>query len=650
MFSVLKKVRDPNLSYLEQKLEKTVIPHQKLDILKDLVFFYIYKNIHKAEIFLKHQEDLVHDPANKEHLLHYYLNYASFKNQLYQYASAREYYLKTIELVEEFGDISQIIEVYIDYSGTLLNLGQLDEAQSFIEKSIKYLQSFPNKILEFRTKCRQGFLCLSNHQYEQALGFLLESEEILHQIDSEITIKDIHFLAQVYSNMGMIYEIIDDKEKCIRAYQRAVDFCEAESINTRISFHYNNLGKIFLSTDDYTSAEAYFKKALKRNEDISKYSRMGALANLGYCYYLKGQFEDALRCYHSAEKLHQFNEDDDQTIIAQIASFKAKLYLTLGKTKKAEKQLVEALNNLTDSKDLKLMISINQDIATFYSDIGDFRNAYQYQKQHSLYAQQYYEALHGSKLSELEAKYRSEKRENEVQMLRLQATMLQGRALRAQMNPHFIYNALNSIQHFITTDESETATRYLAQFARLMRQSLNNSDTESISLENDIDFLYNYLSLNQKLRFGDNLKFEIEVDEEIEEDIMNVPAMIVQPYVENAIEHGLRPKNGGLIRISYTMVNDNVIKCVVEDDGVGRAYTSIIKKADHNFKDHQSMGTNITEKRLSILHQGQFDSDTFVKTIDLIDETTGLPCGTRVEILIPVLEVHVHKIPDTIKK
>lgn len=650
MFAILRKVSRVNLSYLEQQLEKATHPFQQLDILKDLTFHYIYRHIEKAEACLHKQELILQKYPHKEHQLYHLLFHANLENQRHQYMASREWYQKTVDMVEEYGDVMQIIEVYLDFAGLLINLLELENAQTYIDKSAKYLLSFPNKLLEFRMKCRQGTLFLSQQKYEPALSHLLEAQETLYSTDVHvITIKDVIFMSQVYSGMGFIYEFTNDKEKAIRAYQLAVDLSESESLFTRISYHYLNLGKIFIATDDYTHAEAYFKKALEHTDVYSPLSRAGALANLGYCYYNDAKFDEALKCYNQAERIYKASGVEEKKHIAVIASFKAKLYLTLGKAKKAEIQLVEALKQASETNDLKLLVSIAQDIATFYFNLGDYRNAYHYQKKHSLYAQKYYEELHTSHLAELDARYRSEKRENELQLLRLQATTLQGKALRAQMNPHFMYNALNAIQHFISIDEPDTAMRYLAQFARLMRQSLNNSEFESVSLEEDIDFLYNYLSINQKLRFGDRLQFEIEVDEEIEEDIMNVPAMIVQPYVENALEHGLRPRQKGTLRIRYHLYNDQVIQCVVEDDGVGREQSRLVQMQNPKYRTHRSMGTLITEKRLSILHN-HLQLDQYVHTEDLYDPDTGAPTGTRVTILLPILEVTVHKIPEIMQK
>jgi sensor histidine kinase YesM len=208
------------------------------------------------------------------------------------------------------------------------------------------------------------------------------------------------------------------------------------------------------------------------------------------------------------------------------------------------------------------------------------------------------------------------------------------------MNPHFIYNALNSIQNFITSNDPSTASRYLAKFAKLMRQSLEYSDEEIISLEKELEFLEDYLFINQRLRFEDRLSYKIIVDDEIEEDILGVPTMIVQPYVENALEHGLRSRKDGIITVHFKLQDEDTICCVVEDNGIGRKQALALQENDPNRVNYRSRGTQITEKRLELLRQTK-EKEVHVRTIDLEDPETKIAKGTRVEILIPIVEVQV---------
>ncbi len=207
-------------------------------------------------------------------------------------------------------------------------------------------------------------------------------------------------------------------------------------------------------------------------------------------------------------------------------------------------------------------------------------------------------------------------------------------ALRAQMNPHFIFNALYSIQHFITLNEKEAAINYLAKFASLIRLILENSASNEIALVEEIKMLDLYLDL-ERLRFDHKFDYEIIVDDEISKEDTAIPYLLIQPFIENAIIHGIRHKKGkGKIVISMLPEGDNeeFIKCIVEDNGVGREMAEKLKKPSPI--KSQSLGLKVNRERLEILNPRKIQ-DTSVKIVDLKSEK-GEGLGTRVEIIIPI--------------
>ncbi len=205
------------------------------------------------------------------------------------------------------------------------------------------------------------------------------------------------------------------------------------------------------------------------------------------------------------------------------------------------------------------------------------------------------------------------------------------KALRAQMNPHFMFNSLNSIQHYIIANKDDEAVFYLNKFARLMRMILNNSEKASISIREEIDSLKLYLELEQ-MRFQNKFTWEFVLDEEIDTEYEKIPTMLLQPYIENAILHGLTPKKemGKLvIEIRY---QGKYLVCSIIDNGVGRAFSQELKAGKN--REHESMGMKITQDRLRLLnHINQ--SNLSLKITDLKNHE-GLPIGTKVDIFIPV--------------
>lgn len=209
---------------------------------------------------------------------------------------------------------------------------------------------------------------------------------------------------------------------------------------------------------------------------------------------------------------------------------------------------------------------------------------------------------------------------------------LEQKALRLQMNPHFIFNALNSIQSQIGTNNEQSARYYLAKFSRLMRQILDNSQQTTITLEEEVNTLENYL-LIEKFCSGDKFDYKIIIDAKIEKDFVKIPPMILQPFVENSIKHGLKHINGkrGLIEISF-FENNNVLECSILDNGIGRVKASEINK---NSKEtyHKSTALFVTQERLDLLKE-----DKNIRSLEIIDlyDKNNEAEGTKVIIRIPL--------------
>jgi sensor histidine kinase YesM len=203
-------------------------------------------------------------------------------------------------------------------------------------------------------------------------------------------------------------------------------------------------------------------------------------------------------------------------------------------------------------------------------------------------------------------------------------------ALRSQMNPHFIFNTLSSIQSFITKNESKDAVVYLSKFSKLMRATLENTKKQKISIKDETDTLELYLQL-EKLRLNNRFDFSILVDDGIDPQFDQIPSMLIQPYVENAIWHGVSHlKTQGKITISFHLEEEHLLKCAIEDNGVGRKKSMELKQ---NKSSNPSFGMSITKERVEILNS-LHNSSLSVTIIDLMSEEA--PLGTRIELFIPL--------------
>lgn len=215
---------------------------------------------------------------------------------------------------------------------------------------------------------------------------------------------------------------------------------------------------------------------------------------------------------------------------------------------------------------------------------------------------------------------------------KVEMSKIELKALRSQMNPHFVFNSLNAIQHYIFNAKSEEAIKYLNKFARLVRIILNNSEKPTVTVGEDLEALKLYLELEQ-MRFEGKFDYEIIVDESVDIDYDIMPPLLMQPYVENAILHGLNPKpEKGKLTIRLSSKN-NFLICTIADNGIGREKASEIRRT-MPVKKYKSLGMKITEDRLRILNEIN-NSQLSVSITDLKDED-GKALGTMVELFVPL--------------
>jgi LytS/YehU family sensor histidine kinase len=201
------------------------------------------------------------------------------------------------------------------------------------------------------------------------------------------------------------------------------------------------------------------------------------------------------------------------------------------------------------------------------------------------------------------------------------------KSLRSQMNPHFIFNALNSVNQFVSQNDERTANKFLSEFSRLMRLVLENSQEDFIPLFKEEEIISLYLKL-EHYRFRDKFDYEISMDENINKEAIELPPMLIQPYIENAVWHGLRYKESkGFLSVNFRM-DSNVLVIEITDDGIGRKRSGELKT--ENQKKHESTGLKNIRERLGIINK-------VYKTnfqVEIGDGDNGV--GTRVKLSVPV--------------
>jgi len=228
--------------------------------------------------------------------------------------------------------------------------------------------------------------------------------------------------------------------------------------------------------------------------------------------------------------------------------------------------------------------------------------------------------------------YRVKKVEQEKKSIEAEINKVRLTALRAQMNPHFIFNSLNSIRAYVISSETKKASDYLNKFARLIRLILHYSSKDTISLKEELEALTLYIELEQ-MRYRDDFGFELKVAPGIDTRRWFIPPLILQPYVENAIGHGLAPKNGEKKLLLEVAKSDGKILISIRDNGVGRNSSKAINTLKNS--GHKSVAMELTKKRIDLASNNQTEKDN-ITIIDLMDG--GQPSGTLVKLTLPIHE------------
>lgn len=238
-------------------------------------------------------------------------------------------------------------------------------------------------------------------------------------------------------------------------------------------------------------------------------------------------------------------------------------------------------------------------------------------------------AISANKITEAMARAQAERQE--IMLLRINKMLAESQlmALRAQMNPHFIFNCLNSIQECIVTRKYTEASKYLNKFAKLFRLVLNNSGRNLVTIAEERDVLELYLEL-ELMRFGQGFTYSIEIDPELEDDYVRLPSMLLQPFVENGLWHGLMHKQGDRhMRINFFLIGPEQFACEIEDNGIGRKKSAELRQNSSRTREHESRGIRICEDRIDVLaRQGNHAQ---MEVTDLYDDA-GNPTGTLVRI------------------
>jgi len=497
-------------------------------------------------------------------------------------------------------------------------------------------------------------------------------------------------VATVCNGIGRVYLYLSEYDDAKKYYLRSIEIKERlNEYDQHLGTSYNNLSNCYDAEGKYKESLVYLDKAIQLKVKSNSFvSLIGSYNNKAYTLYLMNRLGEAETTIQKAIHLADSLAVEIENMYAY--STYAEILFAQNKIAKAEEYMTRSIEMSKKNKDLYLA-KYNLDLMyNIYLKKGDYKKALDFFRERSVVMDSVYNIRSRSEIEKLALTYETEKKNKEIELLntenelntidlkksrqlqiaflivallafavmallwsrhknkvktdkilkdaleksyekKLSDTELQ--VLRAQMNPHFLFNCLNSINSFIIKNEQEQASEYLSKFSMLIRKVLSNSKSSKVTLANELEALELYIEM-EALRFGNSFEHAIIIGDDVEKDYLEIPPLIIQPYVENSIWHGLMHKTNGHGKLVVDIQQENdMLICAIEDNGVGREAASAIKSKQGAIK-RKSFGMNITKERLEHINE-KYKETSHVEITDLKSES-GAALGTRVIIKIAI--------------
>ena len=554
--------------------------------------------------------------------------------------SALVYFNKGLEYAREHGSKEQVAQMRWGLGESKSKLSRYDEALSDLFAVLKMFGKEEKNMFISRSKKEIGAIYIYQKKEKEALHYLQESETELTQL------RDTMGLFALYANLPVCQAVLGDTVNAMISFRKGFAVAEgydkshplekAVTLRFKLAYTYNMvnfLRKEHDLQDALTRMEGYKTEALAGNNKYQLFYIAYNMADLSLRLKL---YEKAQR--YSEEALNLKVADNEYTSLMDIYWIAGRSSAALKQYEKAYGYLILHRQNADSAFKLSQVEAVNEVEAKYQVERKQEEiNTLNKQKR----AQRIITGLSiGSLLIALGLlvfMIRSKKlqkkifaKEKELQRKELEQKMfsLEQTALRAQMNPHFIFNCLNSIQKYVIANDVNGVNHYLSTFASLVRQTLENSGKEAILLKDEIQYLQTYMQIEQ-MRSNQRFEYGITVDPGIDTSDTYVPNMIIQPFIENSIVHGITGAHGS-IRLGFEKAEKLV--CTVDDDGPGLRRVKEIQPAPES--SHTPMGSSITAKRIETynsLHEEKIELEILDK-----EGQSGAGPGTRVIIKFPL--------------
>jgi tetratricopeptide (TPR) repeat protein len=543
-----------------------------------------------------------------------------------------------------------------------------EKAENLFNMALRESQEQLDTVNEGWVYISLGFYHYNLRNVPAALTYFNESLKIGEKLN------DKRILGESLFGIGVTYYIYEDLENMYQSLLNYLAVADFSKEQRRIADAYRMIGLYKRSINQIQEAIDANQQSYDIAESIKDSALMGAALNhIAFYLYEMGKLDKSLEVY---KKNISFYPTGQTNYIANIYGNIGNIYRDWERYPEAIEYYNLSIALSLDYKDMYNLSWLYEDISHMYERVGDYKKAYENMQLAAMYQDSLASVTYQQQLASARAQYEAEKNARDLELLsvkyqrnqsvtwgliagigliiavavliitrsrfsahkrisamEIRISELNQTNLRQQMNPHFIFNTLNSIQYYVFQNDRIASNNYMTKFASLIRKTLENSQHTAITIKEELETLHLYLEL-ECLRFKEKFEWDIRVDDEIDTLVYKIPTMLIQPYVENAITHGLMHKENGKGQIIVELqLQQKQVLCTIEDNGIGRARAQEIRQQKNG--NHQSMGTTITESRLKLVNDLYGNKMRVVYT-DLVDEK-GEAAGTRVQINIPIL-------------
>lgn len=586
----------------------------------------------------------------------------NYQNKLEEAISC---YQKGLDIDRAIG-IRKNIGNYLYNIGTIyIDLGKYEEALNNFTEALSLYEEFDNEL---------GFSNALNgiatvHTYNGDLPTALEysTKSLLSAEKSGDSLR----ISNAFNAIGLIYEKKHQNEKALEYFTKSLEIKERFKHKRSAAALQNNIAIIYIAQNDLKNATEHLERAIELGGEHSE-SFFDAKYNFGYINYLQQNYDEAIQ-YYEEVKLARIEYKD----LKGLSKVELGIAEILIAQEKHEKALKHVLKSISISDSLNLLthkIDGVEFLAEIYKNTNQFEKALANHEQYKILSDSFYNKENVEKMTQLEYQYKYDKKLEQAKLkeqilaqevaltnqnlkksrrnfllgiiLFLLTTLALGiiilfmklrniravnknilieqKLLRTQMTPHFIFNALSVLQGMILNKEEKRATTYLSKFSKLLRITLENSRDKTVLLSHELTAIENYLAL-QNLE-NESYEYSISIDESIDEDAIQVPPMLIQPFVENAIEHGFEDQEK-IRKIDIQLDRkDEKLTCTILDNGIG-----FDSNSDKENSSKKSLSTTITAERLEMLSKNLKSKGSMkIENRNKYNEQ-----GTKVTLVIP---------------